>query len=357
MDFQFIPLDEARHADWDRFVAGNSHAWVSHDRAYIEFEQSRGLESISHLILDERGRVVGVSPLFLKQYTLGRLLKFHAIVTGTSLRAAPLIAADMPNRTRRDFWKAWAEWSCAEAARRSVDEIRVNFPHFFGDRHVSEVYEVNPLREHGFRDVPNLTMLLDFQSVNGDLTASFEGRCRNSLKKAASAGAEWEPVTDRETWLSFEEINRQTFADDAAEAYTRKTMEIVWDRFVERKLARVAALRHEGRVICAGVRAGTGFSEYNWMLFAERPRTVQGATNLFMSRDMEEMRARGVRWCEIGSLEFDDPRQRSIAEFKRSFGGKVYHTMDCKMCVSPLKLASAQWVQALAGKIRKIRKG
>lgn len=353
MDFKFIPLGEARQADWDRFVAGNPHAWVAHDRAYIEFEESRGFRSVSHLALDERDRVVAVTPLFLKECTVGRMFRFRTMLTGTSLRAAPLVAADMPPKTRREFWRAWAEWSREEGARRNVDEIRVNFPHFIGERHVSEVYEVNPLREHGFNDVPNLTMLLDLQAVEGDLIASFEGRCRNSFKKAAAAGAVYEAVTDRGTWLSLEEINRQTFAEEEAEAYSRRTMEILWDRFVERGLARVAALRHEGRVICAGVRAGNGFSEYNWILFSERPRTVQGATNLFMGRDMEAMRARGVRWCEVGSLEFDDPRQRGIAEFKRSFGGKVYRTMDCKACLSPLKLATAQWVQALAGKIRR----
>ncbi|MCE5230849.1 hypothetical protein LLG95_14825 [bacterium] len=354
MEFKFIPLDQARRADWDRFVAGNPHAWVGHDLAHIDFEASLGHESASHLVLDTRGQVIGVVPLFLVEYGVARVFRFRAMVTGTSLRGGPLPAADMPPKTRRDFWRAFAEWAQSECARRGIDEIRVNLPHFIGQTHALDFYEVNPLRELGFKDVPNLTMLLDLQATD-DLVANFEGRCRNSYKKALSAGAEWEAIGDRATWLSLEDLNKQTFADEQAEAYSRHTMEVIWDRFAARGLVKISALKHEGRYISACVRAGTNFSEYIWMIFNERPRRLQGSTNLLIGKDLEDMRSRGVRWCELGSLDFDDPRQHNIANFKRSFGGKVYRTLGCKLCLSPLKLASAQWLQAAAGKLKRAR--
>lgn len=352
MDFKFIPFDETRRPAWDAFVAANPHAWVGHDSACIDFERSLGHESFSHLILDERDAVVGVTPLFFVSYARARLFKFKAMVTGTSLRAAPLADAKMPPKTRRDFWRAWAAWARAEAAARGVDEIRVGFPHFIGAERVFDFYEFSPLRECGFADIPNLTMLKDLAAADGEMCASFDKHCRNSMRKALAAGAEWVAVTDRDQWLAFEELNRQTFAEEAADAYSRRTLEIIWDRFVARGLARVAALRHEGRYLCASVRAGNKNSEYNWLLFNERPRTLKGATNLHICRDLEDMRARGVRWCELGSMEFDDPRQRGIADFKRSFGGRVQTSMDCKLCLSPLKAASAEFLQALAKRLR-----
>lgn len=353
MDFKFIPLNDARRPDWDRFVADNPHAWVGHDLAHIDFEESLGHESVSHLVLDNRDRVIGVTPLFLLKYRVSRVFRFQAMVTGTLLRGAPLLAADMQPKTRHDFWRAWAEWARSEASQRGIDEIRVNFPHFIGEEHVLDFYGVNPLRELGFQDVPNLTMLIDLKAAGPDLLAVFDSNCRNKYRKAAAAGAEWEIIHDRDCWLSFDELNRQNFAEEATDPLTRRTMEIVWDRFVERGLARVAALKHEGVYLCASVRTGTKYSEYNWILFNRQPRTLQGSTNLFIGKDIEYMRQRGVHWCEMGSLEFDDPRQRTIAAFKRSFGGKVYRTMDCRLCLSPLKLASAQWARALAGKLRK----
>lgn len=355
MEFKFIPFDETQRPAWDAFVASNPHSWVGHDSAHIDFEESLGHPSFSHLVLDERGKVAGVTPLFFQASTRGRI-RFKTLMTGTGLRGAPLIAADMPPKTRREFWRAWADWIRNEAPKQKVDEIRVSFPHFIGTQHISEFYEVNPLRELGFHDTPNLTMLKDLSAVNGDVIASFEKKCRSALKKAAEAGAEWVAISDRGQWLAFDELNKQTFAEESADAYSRRTLEIVWDRFVARGLARVAALRCDGRWISAGVRAGNQFSEYNWILFNERPRTIQGGTNFFIGRDIENMRARGIHWCELGSLEFDDPRQRNIAEFKRSFGGRVCPSMDCKLVLNPLKAATAAWLQALAGRLRDSKK-
>ncbi len=353
MEFKFIPLDAANRPDWDRFVAENPHAWVGHDTAHIDFEESLGHASVSHLVLDNRDRLIGVAPLFLLDYCVGRVFRFRAMATGTLLRGAPLLAADMQPKTRRDFWHAWAQWARAEAAQRGIDEIRVNFPHFIGQQHVHDFYGLNPLRELGFQDVPNLTLLLDLTATGEDLLASFESNCRNKYRKAAAAGAQWEPIDERDQWLACDELNRQTFEEEATEPFSRRTMEVIWDRFVARGLARVAGLKHDGVFLCASVRTGTKFSEYNWILFNRQPRTLTGSTNLFIGQDIEYMRRRGIQWCELGSLEFDDPRQRTIAAFKRSFGGKVHHSMDCRLCLSPLKLATARWVQALAGKIRK----
>ncbi len=325
MEFKFIPLDAANRPDWDRFVAENPHAWVGHDTAHIDFEESLGHASVSHLVLDNRDSLIGVAPLFLLDYCVGRVFRFRAMATGTLLRGAPLLAADMQPKTRRDFWHAWAQWARAEAAQRGIDEIRVNFPHFIGQQHVHDFYGLNPLRELGFQDVPNLTLLLDLTATGEDLLASFESNCRNKYRKAAAAGAQWEPTTSA-TSGSPATNSTAEFEEEETEPFSRRTMRHL-DRFVARAW-RAWPLMHDGFFLS---RACGRNVILRIQLDPVQPaaRTLTVSTNLFIGQDIEYMRRRGIQWCELGSLE-STTRHRTIAAFNAA-SAQGHHSMDCRL--------------------------
>jgi hypothetical protein len=70
---------------------------------------------------------------------------------------------------------------------------------------------------------------------------------------------------------------------------------------------------------------------------------------------MQQARADGARYFEIGSMEFDDPRQRRIATFKRGFGGKPRPAMGGGLILSKAKQASIDMLGALASRLRRRR--
>ncbi len=351
MDLRFVSLDDRYQESWDSFVAANPHAWPGHDRAIIDFERSRGHESFAHLILGDEGQVVAVAPLFLLRQRRARLFQVRTLSTGSTLRGGPLLRADSSPRQRQTVMETWATWITALARRERVDEIRVAFPHVMGDRLSREVFDYYPLSDYGFLERAHLTMLMDL-SAPGDLFGRLAPACRKAVRRATKAGAEVEAVTDRETWMGFNELNHEFSRSKGFAPLSEESMAILWDRFVARGLAHAFCIRSSRQAICAMIVVGTRHSCYAWIGFNRIPRPVIGASNLLMYNIMEWLRATGRRYFELGSVEFDTPDARRITAFKRSFGGQPQYGLDGGRIVNEMKVASIDWLQALAGRWR-----
>ncbi len=352
MNFRFLPLDAVTRPQWDQFTRAHPEAWVGHQLAALELDELLGRRSLAHLVLDERDQVAAVSPVTLSQQRVARLFSVRQLDTGDSLRGGPLLAAGMAPKPRREFWQAWNTHIRELAAREGADRVQVNFPHLLGERHVSEAHEYHPLLDHGFEQAPALTMLIDLAAAGEDLLPGFDPKCRNKIRRAQAAGAEVVPVETREHFLEFDAMQRSMYEDEGLAPCPRPMIELLWDRFISQGLARAMAVRHEGRFACIGIWAIGPSSGYNWFTFTQRPRPLAGATNLLVYHFLLWLRANGRRYAEIGSMEFGDPRQQAIAEFKRSFGGRVWPAMNARLELSPIKRSLIELTQALAARRR-----
>lgn len=357
MPYSFQLLDNSSKSRWDAFVAANPHAWPGHDAAVIEFERLRGARSLSHLVMDDSGQLAAVVPLFVAEDRRARLFRFRTLHTGSSLRGGPLLRADLPDATRRHFWPEWIGWLKGLARREGADEIAVSLPHFYGDRPKEALYEYFPLRDCGFGDAGGVTLIADLAAAPADIAEQFTRESRKNVRHALKSGATFESIKDRAVWLACDDLNRQTFEGEHFSPYSPASLEHIWDGFVARGLARVFGVRHEGNLVSVVVTAGTATSHYAWIGFNRRPMPLRGANNLLVHGVMERLRAEGVKYYEIGSLEFDDPRQQRIAAFKKSFGGIPRQAYGGILVLSEIKTAAAAFIGALAKGLKRRRPG
>jgi hypothetical protein len=351
MDFRFVHFEDNYREAWDTFVTANPHAWPGQDAAIIDFERSRGHASFSHLAYSEGGQLVAVAPMFLLTQRQARFFHFRILTSGSTLRGGPLLRADMPPKLRQQFMAAWTLWLDGLARRERIDAIRVAFPHVIGDQLSRDFYEYYPLRGNGFVEQAGLTLLMDL-TVPGDLFNRLTKECRKAVRRAKKDAVEFQLVSDRETWLSFHELNLEFSKTKEFPPYSEESMAILWDRFIERGLAHAFYIRHEGRAICAMIVAGTRHSCYAWIGFNRIPRPVIGASNLLMYSIMEWMRQSGRHYFELGSMEFHDAYERDISHNKQSFGGRPHYGLDGVRVVSGLKQASVDWMRAAHRKLK-----
>jgi hypothetical protein len=352
LGFKFIPFDDAHREAWDAFVAGNPHAWPGQDTAIIDLEQSLGHESFSHLAYGDDGKLLAVAPMFLLTHQQARFFRFRTLSTGSSLRGGPLLRADLSPKVRLQFLSDWTAQLGDLARRARIDIIRVAYPHVIGDRLSRDFYDYYPLRDYGYTEQARLTLLLDL-TIPGKLFDRLTPACRKAVRRAQKGGAEFQPVSDRETWMGFYDLNLEFFEKKQSSPYSKQSLAILWDRFLARGLAHAFCIRHEGRAICVTLVVGTRHSSYAWIGFYKIPRPVVGASNLLMYEIIECMRKSGTHFFEIGSLEFDDPGQRAISDFKQSFGGRAHYGLEGVRVMSELKQASVDWLRAMSAVLRR----
>ena len=86
----------------------------------------------------------------------------------------------------------------------------------------------------------------------------------------------------------------------------------------------------------------------NASIFARVGSTLGGDYKLNGTTGTADGTLDPAAFFEIGSLEFDDPSQRDIAQFKRSLGGEIHPSLDGQLELSELKLGSLRWLQTAA---------
>jgi hypothetical protein len=352
MELRFHLLDAEHKPAWDGFVADHPHAWPGHDTAMVAVEEAMGHRSYSQVVVDENDRVVAVAPLVVTEARLARLYRWRVLSTGTFLRGAPLLAAELTAAEAETFWDAWVQRVRTLARDHHIDEIKVGFPNFLGDRFVDEYYEVNPLLSRGFRENATLTMVMDLRDPGRDLEHTCHRSCRRAVRKAADGGAMVRPIDQRSVWLESYPLMLDMHAAGTSLRYSREALELVWDGLVERGRARVFGVQHDGTFLNYLVVVQNGYSFYFWLVFDSVSRPVYGHQNLLLLRVMEHMRAEGYSFAELGSLDFHDPRVASISQFKRSFGGEIRHAMSGYLITNPLKHAAADLMTALRQRLR-----
>jgi hypothetical protein len=352
MKIRIVPHDASRTAAWDAFVESNPHAWVGHSSAVLRLEAALGNRSFSLMALDGSDRVVAVAPLFLVQYTLSRMFQVRSLVSGTQLRGGPLLDAGMNPKNRRALFAAFTAELEGIAGREQIDQVRIAFPHVFGDRLNTDIYPVFPLRDHGFSALANYTLLLPLGGGPERLFKGITPPARRQIKRAKAAGAECVAITDRQQWLDCDELNRDTFTAEEADAFSLEFLQLAWDELVATGLGQVFGVRHQGQLVNAVLTVGTRHSQYIWLLFSRQPRPLAGANDMLFWYVIETLAEQGCNYLEVGSMDFDDPRMKAISDFKRKFGAQPRPSLEGLLVYSDLKLTGAHLVGALSRKVR-----
>jgi hypothetical protein len=189
-----------------------------------------------------------------------------------------------------------------------------------GDETALAKHQYCPLRSFGYSDQNLVGRILDLQSDLDQLQAQLKPSCRNSIRRAQREGCSVRSLHNRQEWLDCLELARQTLGPqvDSEEVHAA-----CWDHFVTPGYAYTYAVTglQSNNPINLVVSVGWQKNWYYWKSFNNRNMRIPGANNLALWEAIVDTKRRGGAYFELGSVEFDDPKQKAISDFKSSFGG------------------------------------
>jgi hypothetical protein len=306
------------HADaWSTFVAAHPNRAAGHLTAVFELERVTSGALNRSVLLQEDGQLRGVVPLFETRWKDLRVFPVRALSSGTYLRGGPLFDAALGERHRRHLLKHLVAHLDEQAAALGVDQVRISFPTVVGERPAVEVHGYLPLRHYGFRETNVVALLADLRCDEDALFANLERPRRVDISRCRASGGEVRPIETRDEWMRAYELNVQTLG---GKAYSREALGVMWDRFVAEGHAIALGVYASGAPASVVLVTTVGTAAYYWCGFNAYPAPIPGTSTVALWEAMLLCKRLGIPIFELGSLEFDSPKQIRIGNFKTTFG-------------------------------------
>jgi hypothetical protein len=202
----------------------------------------------------------------------------------------------------------------------------------------------SPLLHHGYKPRHGVGLLLDLTQPVEQLASARRSGCRQSVNKAAAAGATATELIDRREWMACRDINVQTLGELA---YSDAQMAAIWDDFIAPGHAVAHVVRVDGTPAALTVTIFANRSAYYWIGFNRKPAPTAGAGHLALWTAILDARNRGCQYFELGSLDFENPRNVGISQFKQSFGGLPCQVISAQLEANRVKSASLALAEAI----------
>jgi hypothetical protein len=273
----------------------------------------------------------------------------RVLCSGTHLPSGPLFAASLSAKQQSSLTGEVVDHILGEAARHKVDAIQIAYPTVIREKPAVESVGVYPLRPFGFRESNVVALVADLRQSEDKLLASLESRARTGIKRCLRGGAVARPLTSRDEWLECYELNRMTLGSGA---YSRETIGALWDLLIAPGTAAAVGTYFESKLVSVVMVTLVGASSYYWFSFNASPMPLPGANTLALWEGILTALRSGRTSFELGSLEFDDPKQIRIGKFKAQFGGRPVYTLAGVRHVRPVRRAAINLLAQTARAVR-----
>ncbi len=345
-----LPYSESVESEWRQFVEAHPDRAMGHLPAIAAIEQvTSAARNRSLIVRDDANRLVGIVPLFEVERRELRAFRTRILCSGTHLPSGPLFAASLSARQQVTLTEQLVQRLLEEARRLHVDALHIAYPTVIRDRPAVESVGVYPLRRFGFRESNVVALVADLRQSEEKLFASLESRARNGIKRCLRGGAATRKLT-RDEWLGCYELNRATLGPDA---YSMEAIAAIWDLLVAPGTAEAVGTFVEGKLASVVTVTLVGASSYYWFSFNTSPLPLPGTNTLALWEGMLTAQRAGMASFELGSLEFDDPKQVRIGKFKAQFGGRPVYTLAGVRQVRPVRRAALDLIAQAARALRK----
>ena len=265
---------------------------------------------VSHLVTELDGRIVALTPLFLKR-------RYGFSLCGSPLKglftefAGPRFAYQLPVNDRAAVVQN--QISALLSKGYSYIEIGTNAD---GPKEGGGIF--SSMLGHDFAYQPRPSLVVDLTRGLEYAWGSFEGRARNMIRKSEKNG-----VVVRIEALGSQVLGEYVALIKATFRHQDLAMPHLFSAYVAlaRNLEPINRLmfvtaRHEGRLVSGGIF----IVDANRMVFHSGSSTPEGltlaASSLVQWKAMREGFVRGIRHYDLGGVGVD-----SIDRFKKSFGG------------------------------------
>jgi hypothetical protein len=341
MDIVDFTPDQTR--EWDEFVASHPLASYGHLSAQFRLAAVAGMANVSLVARDGR-KICGLLPLFLTRHHTLRVIPVRELASGALFPAGPLVSPQLQGKAETRVLETLLAAVRARALTRNADRVLVTHPTVVGGQPAIVRFGYSPLLHHGYKPRHGVGLLLDLTQPVEQLASARRSGCRQSVNKAAGSGATAVLLTDRREWMACRDINVQTLGELA---YSDAQMATIWDDFIAPGHAIAHVVRSGGVPAAVTVTTLANGSAYYWIGLNRKPAPVPGAGHLALWTAILDARERGCRYFELGSLDFENPRNIGISQFKQSFGGTPYQVIGAQLDVRRVKSASIALAEAM----------
>jgi hypothetical protein len=333
---------------WDEFVASHPLASYGHLSAQFRLAAVTGMTNVSVLVRDGR-KVCGLLPLFLVRERALRLVPQRLLVSAGLFPAGPLISSQLQGKAEARVFQLLMDTVHARAHALNADRVIITHPTVVCGRPAIAHFGYSPLLHYGYKPRHGVGLLLDLTTPAEQLAAGRRSGCRQSINKAIAAGATAVRLEDRRDWMSCRDINVQTLGELA---YSDAQMAIIWDDFISTGHAAAHVVRVDGTPAAVTVTIFAKGSAYYWIGLSRKPAPLPGAAHLALWAAILDARERGCRYFELGSLDFENPKNIGISQFKQSFGGVPCQVISAQLDVRRVKPAAIALAEAMLRTVR-----
>jgi hypothetical protein len=347
-------FEPAVMSEWDAFV--NRHPLGSYGHLSANFALADATPEIHNvsIIVRDRRDIVGVLPLFEVSHRVLRAIHIRELVSGAFFPAGPLISASARGKAETKILDLLLETVRARATDRGADAVIISHPNVIGREPAITQLGYSPLLHYGYRARPGVGMLIDLGRSAEEIAAGRRSGCRQSINKAQAAAATVGLVRDQRAWMSCYDLNIQTLGDLA---YSEQQLAAIWEHFIAPGHACAYAVYSADAIAAVAVTVHTKESAYYWIGWSRRPTSVQGAGHLALWSAIQSAQQHGCRYFELGSLDFHNPKNSGISQFKQSFGGVPFQTISAQLDLKPVKSAALAFAEATVTRVSRRRRG
>ena len=344
MSFSACPLQEFGAERWDDLVDRFDEAWLWHRSEFRESVDFR-VEQADHsfVVLDEATHPVAIVPLRLTHY---RALRIIPVKTLRST-GGPAMANDLGAKHRSKVVAFVHERLLALANQLGAIDIDMSCPPMAPALRGERCPRANPLAWVGCGGSMAQTWVVDLRGPEDAIRRAYSSGTREELKKFAREPFDIRGDQEDGDAQTFHELLTATFSRRGLGPHPRAYIQHVFDRFVQRGLARVLFLVRDGEVVAGNITATYKGGAQYWF-GASRDAWMSGANRALVDRQIMEAKAGGSEFFEAGQagLWDDDQVLRGISDFKRSFGSALYPLFQGSIVVRPRMYAALQLVRS-----------
>lgn len=356
-----VSIEKVDEALIEAFVLSHPEHGPGNRRALAAVERALGHREVSQIAL-RSGRVIGVAPAFAIHSRVLRLLQTTRVAGGSLVAAGPLVCADLPEKQAGPVFRALFDAVQRAAAQAGALEFGWVLPPIAGARSTITAHRPLPLLAFGAQlgHVPG--PVVDLSLSEDELLASLSATTRTRIRRSRDERIEIRvPTSAAERVQSLEPFRSSASTAFAGVGEPERAFDAVVAHLlassavhdtIAKPVAHPVVIVKDGEPISAVVTCESNGAAYYLLAFNTEAGRAADGNRLALWHAMLQARSRGVRWFQLGSLDFGSGKAASISAFKRQFGGIILLAPTLTWPVRPVADAALTFLQTMVTSAR-----
>lgn len=337
--FQIVPRSADIKSQWDALVRSSPDGW-----AWGLYDWQDVALSYERLGLQDRGFALSAPSGLVAVMPLHIIPAERRLASSGFGIAGPMLAPGLSERQRRKVLTALFDAVFEIARNEECVAIDVGASPVCTSSLESR-WGVNPFLEFGFRDVSEVTRIIDLRDDVQTLYAALSDDAKQKIKRAENLGyrvsrASWPDLLD-----DYYRVHRETYHRTGVLPHERSYFEGIANKMAASGYSQLwAGFGPDGRPVAFHNAARFNQAGYYHTGCSETACLDSGVNFLLLWRAILGAKEDGCSWYEVGHVfpGVAEGKSRGLTVFKSKFGGKMHRhflgRLDIERAAEPIQV-------------------